>query len=58
MGRLDPAEHLNPGRHGEWTTVSGSGPPAGPTWGVTSLPPGLDPNDPKVRDIMRQQQLR
>ncbi len=58
MGRLDPAEHLNPGRHGEWTTASGQGPPAGPTWGVTSIPPGVDANDPQVRNIMRQQQLR
>ncbi|EIE24791.1 hypothetical protein COCSUDRAFT_32818 [Coccomyxa subellipsoidea C-169] len=54
----DPAEHLNPGRHGEWTTASGQGPPAGPTWGVTSIPPGVDANDPQVRNIMRQQQLR
>ena len=23
MGRLDPAEHLNPGRHGEWTMTGG-----------------------------------
>ena len=22
-GKLDPAEYLNPGRHGEWTSASG-----------------------------------
>ncbi|CAL8464089.1 g3624 [Coccomyxa elongata] len=58
MGRLDPAEHLNPGRHGEWTMTGGQGPRAGPTWGVTSIPPGVDANDPQIRQIMRQQQLR
>lgn len=26
-GKLDPAEYLNPGRHGEWTSASGP-PPA------------------------------
>lgn len=26
-GKLDPAEYLNPGRHGEWTSASGA-PPA------------------------------
>lgn len=52
------AEHLNPGRHGEWTEASGAGPPAGPRWGVSQLPPGMDAADPRARDIMRRQQLR
>ncbi len=25
-GKLDPSEYLNPGRHGEWTSASGSRP--------------------------------
>ena len=57
-GRLDPAEHLTPGRHGEWTTVSGLGVPLGPRWGVTSTPPGIDANDSRAKEIMRRQQLR
>ena len=57
-GRLDPAEHLTPGRHGEWTTVSGSGVPLGPRWGVTSTPPGIDASDSRAKEIMRRQQLR
>ncbi|KAK9811255.1 hypothetical protein WJX72_000671 [[Myrmecia] bisecta] len=58
--RLDPAEHLTPNRHWEWTEDSGLGPPAGPTWGVTRLPPGIDPltTDPKVLESIRRQQLR
>ena len=28
--KLDTAEHLKPGRHGEWTMNSGLGPAAGP----------------------------
>ena len=57
-GRLDPAEHLTPGRHGEWTTVSVSGVPLGPRWGVTSTPPGIDASDSRAKEIMRRQQLR
>ena len=57
-GRRDPAEHLTPGRHGEWTTVSGSGVPLGPRWGVTSTPPGIDASDSRAKEIMRRQQLR
>lgn len=30
MGKLDPAEYLNPGRHGEWTSASGSCPAHNP----------------------------
>lgn len=29
-GKLDPAEYLNPGRHGEWTTASGARPAHNP----------------------------
>lgn len=29
-GKLDPAEYLNPGRHGEWTTASGAQPAHNP----------------------------
>lgn len=29
-GKLDPAEYLNPGRHGEWTSASGSRPAHNP----------------------------
>ena len=29
-GKLDPAEYLNPGRHGEWTSASGSRPANNP----------------------------
>ena len=57
-GKLDPADHLNPGRHGEWTPVGGSGPRSGPTWGVTSLPPGLSADDPGMAAVIRSQQAR
>jgi hypothetical protein len=46
------------GRHGEWTAASGAGPPAGPRWGVSMLPPGMSADDPRAREIMRRQQLR
>ena len=29
-GKLDPAEYLNPGRHGEWTSASGPYPANNP----------------------------
>ena len=29
-GKLDPAEYLNPGRHGEWTAASGARPAHNP----------------------------
>lgn len=29
-GKLDPAEYLNPGRHGEWTSASGVRPAHNP----------------------------
>ncbi|KAA6421958.1 MAG: MAPK-related kinase [Trebouxia sp. A1-2] len=58
-GKLDPAEYLNPGRHGEWTTASGMGCTAGPTWGVSSSLPGAEKiTDPRVREAIRNQQLR
>jgi hypothetical protein len=57
---LDPARYLNPGRHGEWTSNSGTGPAAGPAWGVSDLPPGLESKaaDPKYMEAIRNQQLR
>lgn len=58
-GKLDPAEYLNPGRHGEWTTASGMGCTAGPTWGVSSSLPGAEQiTDPRMREAIRNQQLR
>ncbi|KAL3143658.1 hypothetical protein ABBQ38_002453 [Trebouxia sp. C0009 RCD-2024] len=58
-GKLDPSEYLNPGRHGEWTSASGMGCTAGPTWGVSSSLPGADEiTDPRVREAIRNQQLR
>ena len=41
QANVNPETHLRPGRHGEWTTVSGLGPKAGPTWGVDVTPPGM-----------------
>ena len=56
---LDPRKFLGGKRHGEWTAQGGGGGPApGPRWGVTSVPPGLNANDPRVQDIMKQQQGR
>ena len=55
-GRLDPSEHLGPGRHGEWTSVSGVGPQAGPAWGVAYLTPGMDAQDPRAAILRKQQQ--
>lgn len=54
---LDPAKHLGPGRHGEWTeTSSGLGPKAGPAWGVAYLTPGMDAHDPRAAILRKQQQ--
>ncbi|KAL6782484.1 hypothetical protein ACKKBG_A06950 [Auxenochlorella protothecoides x Auxenochlorella symbiontica] len=44
QGSLDPEKYLGPQRHWGWTELSGQGPRAGPTWGVTALPPGMDPD--------------
>ncbi|RMZ56226.1 hypothetical protein APUTEX25_002416 [Auxenochlorella protothecoides] len=44
LGSLDPEKYLGPQRHWGWTELSGQGPRAGPTWGVTALPPGMDPD--------------
>jgi hypothetical protein len=56
--KLDTAEHLRPGRHGEWTLHGGQGPAEGDRWGVSSTPPGMQGLDPKLREIIRSQQLR
>ena len=61
LAKLDTAAHLKPGRHGEWfqTINSGTGPAAGPRWGVSMTPPGnADGIDPKLQEIIRSQQLR
>lgn len=57
-GKLDPAEHLTPGRHGEWTTTMGIGSTAPPSmaWGVSVLPPGVA--DPSMQEAIRRQQAR
>eukprot|EP00884_Botryococcus_braunii_P021832 jgi/Botrbrau1/8332/Bobra.0081s0021.1 len=57
-GKLDPAEHLMPGRHGEWTSAMGNGSmdPPSMAWGVTVLPPGK--TDPNMQDAIRRQQAR
>lgn len=56
---LDPRKFLGGKRHGEWTAQGGGGGPApGPRWGVTAAPPGLNPDDPRVQAIVKQQQGR
>lgn len=42
------------------TLLPSTGPPPGPAWGVTALPPGMDESDmdPKLLAIMRAQQGR
>lgn len=58
---LDPSRILGRQRHGEWfQSQAVQGPAPGASWGVTSLPPGMDPSkvDPKLLAIMRAQQGR
>lgn len=57
---LDPERFLGPGRHGEWTPSSGAGPAAGPTWGVSDMPPGAEGRalDPKMAAVIHKQQAR
>ncbi|KAL4422575.1 hypothetical protein ABPG75_008772 [Micractinium tetrahymenae] len=58
---LDPSRILGAQRHGEWFQQQPApGPLPGPAWGVTALPPGMDPSsmDPKLLAIMRKQQGR
>ncbi|KAL4424747.1 hypothetical protein ABPG77_000090 [Micractinium sp. CCAP 211/92] len=58
---LDPSRILGAQRHGEWFQQQPApGPLPGPAWGVTSLPPGMDPSslDPKLLAIMRKQHGR
>ena len=58
---LDPSRILGPQRHGEWfRQPAGAGPAAGPRWGVSSLPPGIDPAslDPAMLATIRAQQGR
>ena len=58
QAELDPEAHLRPGRHGEWTSVSGTGPKSGPAWGVDVTPPGMQVSDALMREIIRSQQGR
>ena len=55
---LDPKDFLAPGRHGEWSggREGAPGPPPGPAWGVSVLPPGVE--DEGVADAVRRQQRR
>ncbi|PSC67989.1 Mitogen-activated kinase 14 isoform A [Micractinium conductrix] len=57
---LDLSRILRPSRHGEWFQQwpPSSGPAAGPAWGVTSMPPGMEGADPKMLDTIRKQQGR
>ncbi|KAL4514063.1 hypothetical protein Ndes2526A_g09121 [Nannochloris sp. 'desiccata'] len=56
---LDPNKFLGSKRHGEWTAQGGDGRVApGPRWGVTAVPPGLNSEDPRVKEIIQKQQGR
>lgn len=56
---LDPRKFLGPGRHGEWTAQGGGGVPGpGPRWGVTSMPPGVCSDDPRLQEAVKKQQVR
>lgn len=59
--RLEPEQHLRAGRHGEWTQTSlPGGPRAGPSWGVTLVPPGHEVGtaSPALIEVMRCQHAR
>lgn len=62
VARLDPEEHLRPNRHGEWSgALSGAnGLPAGPRWGVSLVPHGMDEAtaDPALMAAIRSQHAR
>ena len=59
QGRIDPNKFLGSNRHGEWTAQGGGGSVApGPRWGVTAVPPGLNAEDPRVKEIIKKQQGR
>mmetsp|Transcript_20906 Transcript_20906/g.62924 ORF Transcript_20906/g.62924 Transcript_20906/m.62924 type:complete len:762 (-) Transcript_20906:527-2812(-) len=59
QGKLDPAEFMSRGRHGDWpVSSSGLGPKAGPAWGVSSTPPGFDLSDTKMKAAIQAQQRR
>jgi len=56
---LDPNKFLGSKRHGEWTAQGGSGKfDPGPRWGVTAVVPGLNSEDPRVKEIIKKQQGR
>jgi hypothetical protein len=56
---LDPNKFLGSRRHGEWTSAStGGGVAPGPRWGVTVGLPGLNSEDPRVKEIIKKQQGR
>jgi hypothetical protein len=56
-GQLRGIQHGD-ARELECALLAGSGPRAGPSWGVTSLPPGAELLDPRVRDAIQAQQRR
>jgi len=56
---LDPNKFLGSKRHGEWTAQGGGGRfDSGPRWGVTAVPPGLNSEDPRLKEIIQKQQGR
>lgn len=56
-GWVPPHHSMRIAAHGA-SLIAGSGPRAGPSWGVTSLPPGSELLDPRVRDAIQAQQRR
>lgn len=59
QGKLNPDEFLSRGRHGGWPqSCSGVGPKAGPSWGVSSLPPGVDISNKHFVAAIEAQQRR
>eukprot|EP00890_Picochlorum_soloecismus_P002294 jgi/Picsp_1/3065/NSC_01287-R1_mitogen-activated protein len=55
---LDPTKFLGPRRHGEWSAQTFSGQaPEGPRWGVTTGFSGAE-EDPRIKEILKNQQGR
>eukprot|EP00891_Asterochloris_glomerata_P001763 jgi/Astpho2/1763/fgenesh1_pg.00032_%23_85_t len=60
---LDPAEYArarlsNVADTWMGTLDPGTGPAAGPAWGVNMLPPGMEITDEHMLEVIRRQQLR
>lgn len=53
--KLDTAQHLKPGRHGEWCVRNDERASPSHVWGVSNTYPGLDP---KLQDYIVKQQFR